>query len=197
MRSTLACAHADGAGAGRLTLYSIQAPARIARIRSLGAAEGLELNLHLARPVSTLDAHRLGKLAADRGQAEERMESLLHAYTEGLNVADPQVLQRLGDEAGLESDKLRAVLAGDDYPTSHHALASTGEHDPHGRGWTLHQLRHSALTHLAAAGRSAAELQAKNRHRHLAALGQYVRLGDDVAARITAENDPLARRRAR
>ncbi|MFI7133682.1 DsbA family oxidoreductase [Nonomuraea sp. NPDC050153] len=93
-----------------------QAPARIAQIRSLGAAEGLELNLHLARPVSTFDAHRLCKLAADRGGADQMMELLLHAYhTEGLNVADPQVLRRLGGEAGLDTDEVRAVLAGDDY----------------------------------------------------------------------------------
>ncbi|MFE3455736.1 DsbA family oxidoreductase [Nonomuraea sp. NPDC059194] len=93
-----------------------QAPARIARIRSLGAADGLELNLHLARPVNTFDAHRLIKLAADRGRADQMVELLLHAYhTEGLNVADPQVLRRLGGEAGLEADEVRAVLAGDDY----------------------------------------------------------------------------------
>ncbi|GAA0835908.1 DsbA family oxidoreductase [Streptosporangium amethystogenes subsp. fukuiense] len=93
-----------------------QAPARVARIRSLGAAEGLELNLHLARPVNTFDAHRLSKLAADRGRADQMMELLLHAYhTEGLNVADAQVLQRLGGEAGLDGDEVRAVLAGDEY----------------------------------------------------------------------------------
>jgi hypothetical protein len=33
-----------------------QASARIARIQAVGAAEGLELNLHLARPVNTFDA---------------------------------------------------------------------------------------------------------------------------------------------
>ncbi|MEV0235088.1 DsbA family oxidoreductase [Nonomuraea sp. NPDC050786] len=93
-----------------------QAPARIARIRSLGAAEGLELNLHLARPVNTFDAHRLVKLAADRGRADQMMELLLHAYhTEGRNVADAQVLQRLGYEAGLDTGEVRAVLDGDDY----------------------------------------------------------------------------------
>ncbi|TMR96279.1 DsbA family oxidoreductase [Nonomuraea basaltis] len=93
-----------------------QAPARIARIRSLGAAEGLELNLHLTRPVNTFDAHRLCKLAADHGRADQMMELLLHAYhTEGINVADPQLLQRLGGEAGLNTDEVRAVLAGDDY----------------------------------------------------------------------------------
>ncbi|MGR6918886.1 DsbA family oxidoreductase [[Actinomadura] parvosata] len=93
-----------------------QAPARIARIRSLGAAEGLELNLQLARPVNTFDAHRLVKLAADRGRADQMMEVLLYAYhTEGHNVADPQVLRRLGDEAGLDIGEVRSVLDGDDY----------------------------------------------------------------------------------
>lgn len=93
-----------------------QAPARIARIQALGAAEGVELNLHLARPVNTFDAHRLCHLAADHGRADQMMERLLRAYhTDGLNVADPEVLQRLGGEADLDGVKVRAVLAGDDY----------------------------------------------------------------------------------
>ncbi|MBB6343697.1 putative DsbA family dithiol-disulfide isomerase [Nonomuraea muscovyensis] len=93
-----------------------RAQARIAHIRSLGAAEGLELNLHLARPVNTFDAHRLCRLAAARGSADQIVERLLRAYhTEGLNVADPQVLRRLGGEAGLADAEVRALLAGDDH----------------------------------------------------------------------------------
>ncbi len=69
--------------------------------------------------------------------------------------------------------------------------------DPHQMGWTLHQLRHSALQHLAADGRTAPELQAKSRHQHLASLGRYVRLGEQTSARVTAEADPAARRRPR
>lgn len=93
-----------------------QASARIARIQALGAAEGLELNLYLARLVNTFDAHRLCKLAADHGRADQVMEGLLRAYhTEALNVADLQVLERLGGEAGLDTDHVRAVLTGDDY----------------------------------------------------------------------------------
>ncbi|GAA3102250.1 tyrosine-type recombinase/integrase [Streptosporangium carneum] len=56
--------------------------------------------------------------------------------------------------------------------------------DQHRQGWTSHQLRHSALQHLAQAGRTAPELQARSRHQHLASLGRYVRL-EDVAS--TAE----------
>jgi site-specific recombinase XerD len=67
--------------------------------------------------------------------------------------------------------------------------------DPHGQGWTLHQLRHSALQHLAEAGRTAPELQAKSRHQSLSSLGRYIRLGEETSARITAENDPANRRR--
>jgi site-specific recombinase XerD len=84
------------------------------------------------------------------------------------------------------------------YPRAEYLFkqAST-RHDPHGAGWTLHQLRHSALGYLAASGRSAPELQAKSRHKHLATLGHYVRLGEETSARITAEHDTHNRRRNR
>jgi integrase len=82
------------------------------------------------------------------------------------------------------------------YPRAEYLFKQASlRHDPHEQGWTLHQLRHSALTNLAAAGRTAPELQAKNRHKHLATLGHYVRLGEETSARITAENDPHNRRR--
>ncbi|GGO72358.1 DsbA family oxidoreductase [Nonomuraea cavernae] len=96
--------------------WGAQASARVALIRSLGAAEGLELNLELARPVNTFDAHRLCQLAADRGRADQMMERLLRAYhTEGLNVADPLVLRDLARDAGLDADEAQAVLSGADY----------------------------------------------------------------------------------
>ena len=54
-------------------------------------------------------------------------------------------------------------------------------------------LRHSALQHLAADGRTAPELQAKSRHQHLTSLGRYVRLGEQTSVWVTAEADPGAR----
>jgi integrase len=84
------------------------------------------------------------------------------------------------------------------YPRAEHLFkTASAELDPHGDGWTLHQLRHSALTHLAAAGRTAPELQAKPRHQHLSSLGRYIRLGEETSARITAAHDPANRRRTR
>jgi hypothetical protein len=82
------------------------------------------------------------------------------------------------------------------YPRAKYLFKQASQlHDPHGAGYTLHQLRRSGLTHLAAKGRSAAELQAKSRHRHLATLGIYVRLGEETPARITADTgvDPAMR----
>ncbi|SDL28762.1 RNA polymerase subunit sigma-70 [Nonomuraea jiangxiensis] len=64
--------------------------------------------------------------------------------------------------------------------------AASARLDPHGRGWTLHQLRHSALRHLAQAGHTAPELRAKSRHQHLASLGRYVRRGDETPAAAEA-----------
>nr|WP_206069111.1 site-specific integrase [Nonomuraea sp. FMUSA5-5] len=84
------------------------------------------------------------------------------------------------------------------YPRAEHLFkTASAELDPHHQGWTMHQLRHSALQHLAQAGRTAPELQAKSRHQHLASLGRYVRLGEETSARITAEADPVQRRRPR
>ena len=84
------------------------------------------------------------------------------------------------------------------YPRAEYLFkTATARIDPHGAGWTLHQLRHSGLTHLAAAGRTATELQAKSRHHHLGSLGFYIKLGEETSARITAEHDPAARRRHR
>lgn len=91
-----------------------RASARVAHIQALGADEGLELNLHLARPVNSFDAHRLIHLAATRGRADAVLERLLHGYhTEGRDIADPQVLQTLGVEAGLELAQVLELLNGD------------------------------------------------------------------------------------
>ena len=55
----------------------------------------------------------------------------------------------------------------------------------HSGGWTLHQLRHSSLTHLAEGGASAVMLQAKSRHRDIRTLSVYTRPGPEAVARLT------------
>jgi integrase len=62
-------------------------------------------------------------------------------------------------------------------------------------GWTLHQLRHSALTHLAEQNVSLPLLMAKSRHASLRSLQRYARPGADAVAALTAATDPARRRR--
>ncbi len=61
-------------------------------------------------------------------------------------------------------------------------------------GWTLHQLRHSRLTHLAENGVDVALLKAKSRHRSLRSLERYVRPSEASVAKLTADHDPFRRR---
>ncbi|MEU3658054.1 hypothetical protein AB0E67_36065, partial [Streptomyces sp. NPDC032161] len=62
-------------------------------------------------------------------------------------------------------------------------------------GWTLHRLRHSALTHDAEGCTSTPMLPACSRHAPVRSLEWYARPGVDAVARHVAERDPAARRR--
>jgi integrase len=61
-------------------------------------------------------------------------------------------------------------------------------------GWTLHQLRHTALTQLAEHGVSLPLLQAKSGHQSLRSLQRYARPGPEAVAKLTADTDPARRR---
>lgn len=70
------------------------------------------------------------------------------------------------------------------------ALLADGE-----SGWTLHQLRHSALTHAAEDGTNTPMLLARSRHASIRSLERYARPGPDAVAAHLAATDPAARRR--
>jgi len=62
-------------------------------------------------------------------------------------------------------------------------------------GATLHQLRHSALTHLGEEGVSAVLLQAKSRHQDPRTLARYSKPGVEAVAALTADHDRGRRHR--
>ncbi|MEV4360144.1 tyrosine-type recombinase/integrase [Nonomuraea sp. NPDC049625] len=62
-------------------------------------------------------------------------------------------------------------------------------------GWTLHQLRHSALTHEAEDGTNTPTLLARSRHASVRSLERYARPGVDAVADHVASRDPAAARR--
>ena len=61
--------------------------------------------------------------------------------------------------------------------------------------WTLHQLRHSALTHAAEDGTNTPILLARSRHTSVRSLERYARPGPEAVARYVAEHDPARRHR--
>ena len=61
-------------------------------------------------------------------------------------------------------------------------------------GATLHQLRHSALTHLAEDGMSAPMLMTKSGHASISSLAKYARPSAEALAKWEAEHDPARRR---
>lgn len=61
-------------------------------------------------------------------------------------------------------------------------------------GWTLHDLRHSALTHAAENGANTGTLLAYSGHASVASLARYTRVSPDALARWQARRDPHRRR---
>ncbi|MFI7416826.1 tyrosine-type recombinase/integrase [Nonomuraea sp. NPDC049684] len=62
-------------------------------------------------------------------------------------------------------------------------------------GWTLHQLRHSALTHAAEDGADTSTLLAFSGHTSVASLARYARVSSEALGRWQAGRDPAARKR--
>jgi integrase/recombinase XerC/integrase/recombinase XerD len=64
-----------------------------------------------------------------------------------------------------------------------------------GGPWTLHQLRHSALTRAAEDGANTSTLLAYSGHTSVASLARYARVSPDALTRWQQERDPATRRR--
>jgi integrase len=60
-------------------------------------------------------------------------------------------------------------------------------------GWTLHDLRHSALTHAAENGANTGTLLAYSGHASVASLARYTRVSPDALTRWQARRDPHRR----
>ena len=77
---------------------------------------GLTFNFDTAVTANSFDAHRLLHLAHEEGVQNETKEALLAAYfTDGKNVADADTLTQVGEKAGLEPQRVKAVLQSDQY----------------------------------------------------------------------------------
>jgi len=86
-------------------------------IRERGAALGFTFNMNQrSRIYNTFDAHRLLHWAAGEGRQLVLKQILLRAYfTDGEDVSSHDTLVRLAVEAGLDGERARQILAGDEF----------------------------------------------------------------------------------
>lgn len=91
----------------------------ISQVGAIAAEEGMTWRHHESRRVGTIDAHRLLHLALDEYGPDVQgalKEALLDAYfAQAENVADHAVLRRLAVAAGLDGQRVDAVLASDEF----------------------------------------------------------------------------------
>ena len=94
------------------------AQARIDGISEMGHEAGLDFRYAETRYTNTFDAHRLTKLAQEKGGdlADRLSERLYHAYfAEELELADHAVLTKIAVEEGMAENEVRDVLESDRY----------------------------------------------------------------------------------
>jgi predicted DsbA family dithiol-disulfide isomerase len=88
-----------------------------ARLTSAGAELDIDFRWEGMRRANTFDAHRLLSWALHEHGADQQRaleQRLLHAYfTDGLDVADHDVLAGLAGDIGLDPEAARALLASD------------------------------------------------------------------------------------
>jgi predicted DsbA family dithiol-disulfide isomerase len=88
-------------------------------IRARGADLGFAFDMDKrGRIYNTFDAHRLLHWAESQGNGRQKAlkEALFSAYfTEGRNPSDREVLVELAGRAGLDVDRVRAILASDEF----------------------------------------------------------------------------------
>ncbi|MBT2143738.1 MULTISPECIES: DsbA family oxidoreductase [unclassified Rhodanobacter] len=86
-------------------------------IRARGAALGFTFNMdRRSRVYNTFDAHRLLHWAELEGRQLALKQILFRAYfTDGEDVGAHDTLLRLAAEAGLDADRARQILAGDEF----------------------------------------------------------------------------------
>lgn len=86
------------------------------QVVNMAKEEGLVYNFDKAVVANSFDAHRLIQMAKEKGLDDRAEELLFKSYfTDGGNIADHSLLTTLGQEIGLEENKVKSVLANDEY----------------------------------------------------------------------------------
>jgi predicted DsbA family dithiol-disulfide isomerase len=97
--------------AQRYNMTRVQAVETNRRVGEQAQAYGLQFAFDRARWANTRDAHRLIKLAAERGMEDTLLEALYSGFfVAGRRIGDPEDLMRLAMDAGIERSAVRDML---------------------------------------------------------------------------------------
>jgi predicted DsbA family dithiol-disulfide isomerase len=92
------------------------AQGRIQHLVDVGRADGLALDFERIRPGNTFDAHRIVHYAREVGLQDAVKERFLRGYlSEGEPIGEPEAVLRLATDAGLDADRVSAILSSDTY----------------------------------------------------------------------------------
>lgn len=84
----------------------------MARVAGIAAAEGLDVDLARVRAISSFDAHRVLRLAHDRGLGRPVKEALMRAhFVDARHLGRPDELTEVAAAAGLDAAEVAEVLA--------------------------------------------------------------------------------------
>ena len=94
-----------------------------ASLAEIGLAEGVQFRFErIRRTPSSIDAHRLVRLATRYGRAPEIVEALFAAhFTDGRDLGDIRVLIAIAASCGLSGEAARQFLLGEEAAESVHA----------------------------------------------------------------------------
>jgi predicted DsbA family dithiol-disulfide isomerase len=97
---------------GSVERYMQNAP----RVVAAAGEEGLVYNIDaIKRQPNTIDCHRLIRWSGESGDPARMKQRLMDLYfTEGGDLSDREVLVRVAQECGMDADKVRQRLAGDE-----------------------------------------------------------------------------------
>ena len=102
--------------AGKYRVPVAQAEAMNARLSGEARKEGLDFRLDRVVLGNTFDAHRVIHLAGTLGRRAEAVERLFSAYfVDGAALGDRETLVTLATEIGLPAERVRAMLASDEF----------------------------------------------------------------------------------
>lgn len=86
------------------------------QVTAQAKAAGLNYDFDHAIPTNTFDAHRISHLAKKFNLQDRAEERLFSAYfTEGKDIGEPDSLQELGIEIGLDPKEVGKVLVGTEF----------------------------------------------------------------------------------